>query len=178
MSEENLALVRRFFDELWNFGNLAVLDELMDVNCDGDLMAGLLPPSNFGSLRSFPPARSSITERLQHMAATHPVVAKSVITRFGNFRGLKKNRRSLLEAFPDMRCTIDEMVAEKDHVLARWTLRGTFQTEGGLPPKGKTLVLPGAAVLRIGGERIQEYYSYWDPQSFRQQLGLWPRWRF
>ncbi len=48
--------------------------------------------------------------------------------------GLKRHMMKLRSAFPDLRLTIEDMVAEDDKVATRWSLHGTH--EGGLPAIG------------------------------------------
>lgn len=47
MSEENKAIVQRFYDALWNSSNPDAINDLMDDKCDGEICyprpGGLLP---------------------------------------------------------------------------------------------------------------------------------------
>src|SRR5205085_2563912 len=58
-------------------------------------------------------------------------------------------------AFPDGHVTIEEMVAEGDTVMARWTFRGTHQSgfQGG-PPVGTPVMVPGLSIDRITDGKI------------------------
>jgi predicted ester cyclase len=46
-----------------------------------------------------------------------------------------------LSAFPDQECTIEDIIAEGDNVMARLIIRGTHQGEFmGIPATGKKIV--------------------------------------
>ena len=100
MSETNKALVRRFYDEVMNRGNLDVIDEL----CTPDVVDHRAQPG-------LPPG----TDGVKHMMAMYRAV------------------------FPDLVVTLEDMVAEGDRVVVRWSGRGTHKGNlgGGLPPPAR-----------------------------------------
>ena len=79
-------------------------------------------------------------------------------------------------AFPDLNATVDDVIAEGDKVVTRWTIRGTHQGEieefG--PPTGKQAELQGISIHRIEGGKIVEEWNRYDNLSLLQQLGLAP----
>ena len=78
-------------------------------------------------------------------------------------------------AFPDVRCTIEDLVAEGDRVVIRWTGRGTNNgTLGNLGPTGKAATVTGIDILRVSGGKIQESWTNWDTLGMFQQLGVSP----
>ena len=81
-----------------------------------------------------------------------------------------------LTAFPDMRCSVEDVIAEGDKVVTRWTIRGTHQGEleeyG--PPTGKQIEIKGITIHRIEGGKIAEEWERYDNLSVMQQLGLVP----
>ena len=68
------------------------------------------------------------------------------------------------QAFPDLRMTVQEMVAEGDKVAVLWTFRGTHTGSGyeGLPPTGTPVELRGITIWRIVDGRIREEWSSWS----------------
>jgi len=79
-----------------------------------------------------------------------------------------------LTAFPDLNVTIDDVMADGDQAVTRWTLRGTHQgqvAEYG-PPTGKKVELGGVTIHRIEGGKIAEEWERYDNLSVLQQLGL------
>lgn len=82
------------------------------------------------------------------------------------------------KAFPDLKITVDRMVAEGDLVTVVWTFRGTNTAAGyGLPATGATIELRGITVWRIvDGEIREEWTSFDDMQAARQLLTQlkWP----
>ncbi len=80
---------------------------------------------------------------------------------------------SLREAFPDMRITIEHLLAERDLVAFYFTLRGThLGAFAGCPPTGKEVVLTGADFIRIADGKIAELWSCQDTLSWVLQLGM------
>jgi predicted ester cyclase len=65
------------------------------------------------------------------------------------------------QAFPDLRMTVDMLVAEGDLVTAVWTFRGTHTRGGygGLPPTGARIEMRGITVWRIVGGRIRDEWT-------------------
>jgi steroid delta-isomerase-like uncharacterized protein len=88
----------------------------------------------------------------------------------------KQYLSSYISAFPDLNVTVEDVIAEGDQVVTRWTLRGTHQGEieefG--PPTGKQVELEGITIHRIEGGKIVEEWESYDNLSVLQQLGLIP----
>ena len=86
--------------------------------------------------------------------------------------GVKQLVSWLRTAFPDIHTSIDDVVAEADKVVVRFTIRGTHQGEGmGFPPTGKRVVYTGIDIFRITDGRIVERWGEVDSLGLRQQLG-------
>jgi steroid delta-isomerase-like uncharacterized protein len=76
-----------------------------------------------------------------------------------------------LAAFPDLHVTIDELIAEGDTVMARWTQRGTHRGPFlDMPPTGKQVSYSGINIFRIANGQIVEDTPYWDFNAVIQQL--------
>jgi hypothetical protein len=71
--------------------------------------------------------------------------------------------------------SFDEMIAERDRVMVRWTFRGTHQGEYlGIPPTHKPVTFSGIYIFRIENGRIAEVWNLWDQLGEWQQLGILP----
>src|SRR2546427_8424369 len=86
-----------------------------------------------------------------------------------------KGQRSLYErytsAFPDSHFTLDEVIAEGDLTVARWTVRGTHRGElTGIAPTGKQITVGGVSIARISRGKIVESWSNWDALGLMQQI--------
>jgi steroid delta-isomerase-like uncharacterized protein len=76
-------------------------------------------------------------------------------------------------AFPDMRLTIEEIVAESETVVARWTCRGAHRGElRGIAPTGKQFAITGVSVMHFAGGKMVEGYINWDALGLMEQLGV------
>ena len=83
--------------------------------------------------------------------------------------------RSVRAAFPDGRLTIEDMIAEGDKVVTRYTLRGTHKGDFmGIPATGKKVVVTGIVISRIAKGKIAEDWEEFDALGFMQQLGAVP----
>ncbi len=88
---------------------------------------------------------------------------------------LKAVARAIRAAFPDWHSTVEEMVAEGDRVVERWTGRGTHRGEfQGIPPTGQRVAVPGVVFYRIADGKIAEFRGQFDLMSLMQQLGAVP----
>lgn len=79
------------------------------------------------------------------------------------------------DAFPDLKITIEEQIAEGGSVTTRWTARGTHQGElMGIPATGKQATVTGITIDRIANGRITESRTNWDALGLLQQIGAIP----
>lgn len=87
--------------------------------------------------------------------------------------GLEAFMYGVVDAFPDFRVTVHEMVADGDVVMYEADLTMTHEGEfDGIPPTGEEVELREMASYRVTGGEIQEYRVCFDRQSFLEQLGL------
>ena len=78
---------------------------------------------------------------------------------------------------PDLRVTIEDLLADGDRVAVRLTLRGTHRGDlSGLAPTGKQVTLPQLNLFRLAGGRIVERWAIHDSLALLQQLGVLPAW--
>jgi steroid delta-isomerase-like uncharacterized protein len=78
-------------------------------------------------------------------------------------------------AFPDLQHTVDEMVAEGNTVVARWSVRGTHRGEfQGIAPTGNQISVSGTTVHHLVNGKIVETWLTFDTMDLLQQLGAVP----
>ena len=82
--------------------------------------------------------------------------------------------RETVTAFPDLQLTLDELIAEGDKVVVRWTMRGTHLGElrGGIAPTGKAFTVTGTTTNRVAEGRVAEAWGNIDLLGLMLQLGL------
>jgi predicted ester cyclase len=89
--------------------------------------------------------------------------------------GVKRSVAMLREAFPDLKLTIEEIVAFGDKTWARITARGTHQGPFmGLEPTGKSIVVTVVDVCRFKDGRIVEHWGVADQLALLAQIGGLP----
>ena len=77
--------------------------------------------------------------------------------------------------FPDIRWELEEMVAEKEKVAARFTMRGTHQgTFFSVPATSRTIEVTAVNFYRFSDGQIIEEYGQPDLLSLLQQIGAVP----
>ena len=135
-TEDNKALVNRYFNAAWNQGNPAVIDDLFAAN-------------------------------FHHH---NPGVPNG-----GSREGFKQFNSVFRSAFPDLRITQDDVIAEGDKVVTRFTAHGTHQGElQGIAPTGKPVTVTGIETMRVSGGKIVEGWVEFDQLGMLQQLGVIP----
>jgi steroid delta-isomerase-like uncharacterized protein len=138
-TEDNKATVRRYFEEVFNQGNLALVDELNAPNF------------------------------IYHDPVVPDVRTLEDYTQwFTAIRG----------AFPDFHVTIEDMIAEGDQVVVRYTWRGTntgdLVAPMPIPATGKQVTVTGMSIVRFAGGKGVEVWNQTDSLGLFQQLGLIP----
>jgi predicted ester cyclase len=130
-TEDNKALVQRFFEEVINQRNLAALDQFVSPTAvNHTVPAGL--PQNPGQLLSL-----------------H------------------------LNAFPDMKATVEDLLTDGDKVVAMVSYRGTHQGAfRSLSPTGKPITVKGINIFRIVNGKMEEHWGLADRLNALQQLGV------
>ncbi len=134
-SETNKAVVRRFLEEGWSRGDLAVVDEV------------IAPGAVHPYYREYPPGPEGFRQSIIGPRTT----------------------------LPDLHLVIDDMIAEGDKVVTRYTWHGT--DTGGWPsaqPTGKRIAIIGMDMDRLADGKIVEHWTVIDELALRQLLGLIP----
>ena len=79
------------------------------------------------------------------------------------------------EAFPDLRLTVQDIVAEGDTVAARVDFHGTHRGEfQGIPPTDKQVAFTSIEINRVVGGKVEEHWVELDLLGLMQQLGAIP----
>jgi len=132
--EENKAIARRWNEEIWSKGNLAVIDELLAPNF----------VFNY-------PTTGATPDR----------------------EGYKQTVADWCAPCSDVQSTTEDMIAEVDKVVVRWTWSGTHTGDYmGIAPTGKKLTITGISILHIVGGKIIEEWGEIDNLGLMGQLGL------
>jgi steroid delta-isomerase-like uncharacterized protein len=133
-SETNKALIRQFFEEVWNTGNEEAIDRFIAADATGN-------DPDFGMGRE----------------------------------GFKRQWRTWRTAFPDIHFEVEEMVAEGDTVVARWTLTGTHRGPFlGVTATGRSIRVRGMSLDHLKDDVLVSGFDGWDNLGLRQQLGIIP----
>ena len=78
-------------------------------------------------------------------------------------------------AFPDIHWVLEEMVAEGDMVVSRFTWTGTHRGEFlGIPATGKAVNGKGVVIDRVKDGMMAESRILMDSLGLMQQLGVVP----
>jgi len=78
-------------------------------------------------------------------------------------------------AFPDVKWTIEDMIAEGDKVMVRLLWQGTHDGDFfGIPPTGKKVSVMGTHLLRVANGKIAEHWGNDDDLGLMRQLGVVP----
>src|SRR5207302_8436558 len=134
MSENSKAIVRRLIEEVWNKGNLSLVDEFFAPN-------------------------------YSHHDPSTPDLGRGPES--------EKKRATLYRtAFPDLRLTIEDIIAEGETVTSRWSCRGTHRGDlSGIGPTGNQINISGVTVARLSNGKMVERGVNWDALGPMQRRG-------
>jgi steroid delta-isomerase-like uncharacterized protein len=81
----------------------------------------------------------------------------------------------LCTTFPDLHFTVDDLIAEGDQVVCRFSVRGTHANPWrGLPPTGKQVLITGINISSLAEGKVVEDWFNTDIFGLAQQLGIIP----
>jgi steroid delta-isomerase-like uncharacterized protein len=82
---------------------------------------------------------------------------------------------AFIEAFPDVRLTVEDIVSEREKVAARVAFQGTHRGEfQGIPPTNKEVVFSEITIDRVVDGKVQEHWFEMDLLGLMRQLGALP----
>lgn len=86
--------------------------------------------------------------------------------------GVREREAIYRAAFPDLQYTVEEIVAENDAVVWRWTAHGThLGAIRGVAPSRKQVTTTGTVTCHIANGKFQEAWVNWDALGLLQQIG-------
>lgn len=78
-------------------------------------------------------------------------------------------------AFPDLHISVEQLVADEDHVAIAYTITGTHQGDlMGIPATGRQIKARGVQVARFENGLIVERWGSSDQLGILQQIGVNP----
>lgn len=93
-------------------------------------------------------------------------------------RGPEQYKRTVSmyrSAFPDVKMTVDDVIAEGDKVVLRWHAEGTHRGElAGLAPTGGPVSVTGISIDWWQDGKVVEAWVEWDNLGLARQLGAAP----
>lgn len=89
--------------------------------------------------------------------------------------GLKEVLGMMRAAFPDIHWAVEEMVAEGDTVVTRFTWKGTHRGAFlGVPATGKSVSVKGVVIDQLSNGKMSKSRILMDSLGMMQQLGAIP----
>jgi predicted ester cyclase len=80
------------------------------------------------------------------------------------------------DSFSDLHFTVEDMVAEGDKVVYRYSVRGTHKGSFmGIAPTGEQFAVTGIHIYRVADGKLQEEWENWDMLGLMRQLGVIPQ---
>jgi steroid delta-isomerase-like uncharacterized protein len=90
-------------------------------------------------------------------------------------QGIREFMKVYVTAFPDIHFTIDQMFADGDFVVTRWTATGTHGgVLMGIPATNRKTVTRGCTVSQYTDGKVVHDWIYWDTGNLLRQLGVLP----
>jgi len=90
--------------------------------------------------------------------------------------GIKVIVSAIRSAFPGVHFTVDDVLADADKVVARFTMTGTHTGDFmGIPATNKAIVVTGIDIVRFAEDgKAVEHWHEWSGMELLQQLGVLP----
>src|SRR4051812_43516574 len=90
-------------------------------------------------------------------------------------QGVKEDAKWFRDVFTVDELSDDDIIAEGDKVMIRWTFRGVHKgSYGDIQPTGKELTFSGFDLFRIENGRLAELWTLLDELGMMRQMGAIP----
>ena len=123
-------------------------------------------------IRSFKGFDKGDLRELQELTASNFVDHNPLPGQAPGVVGVKQASSMYRTAFPDAKVIIEDVIAEKDKVVIRWTGRGLHTGEFlGVPPSGKQVQMRGISIFRVANGKIVEQWSELNLLDIMLQIG-------
>jgi steroid delta-isomerase-like uncharacterized protein len=87
----------------------------------------------------------------------------------------KRILAQFIAAFPDLRFSLEDLIAEKNKVVAVWSITGTHKREfRGVPATNKKISFDGVTINHVANGKIIESFVTMDYLGLMRQLGVIP----
>ena len=88
-------------------------------------------------------------------------------------QNIKNHIEETRRAFPDLKISIDDTIAERNEVVLHWTVRGTHKGPFlGMQPTQRKATIDGTSIYRLDGSKVVESHANWNLASLMAQLGV------
>ena len=78
-------------------------------------------------------------------------------------------------AFPDQHFSLQDLIANEDRVVVRWTMEATHAGPlAGIPVTGNRVQQRGIVIYRFEGGKVEEIWAQIDQVGMLRQLGIEP----
>jgi steroid delta-isomerase-like uncharacterized protein len=85
----------------------------------------------------------------------------------------KRQIKTFLAAFPDLRFTVEDIISENEKFVAVWMVTGTQKGEVlGIAPTNKKVSFSGISIHHLADGKILDTQAIWDALGLLQQLGV------
>jgi len=89
--------------------------------------------------------------------------------------GIKQMMIMFYSAFPDLKVTVNQLVAERDLVVGHMTTEGTQTGEFmGIPASGKKISITEMTMVRMANGKAVERWGQANAMAMMRQLGVIP----
>jgi len=88
-------------------------------------------------------------------------------------QNIKNHIEGCRKAFPDLKFTIDDTIAERNEVVLHWRASGTHKGQFlGMQPTQRKVTVDGTSIYRLEGSKIAESHANWNLATMMAQLGI------
>ena len=127
-------------------------------------------------IQEFNKGKTAAMAAIDEICATNQIYHQSTGEDMHGLKAVKQFFDEFFDAFPDAHATLDDVIAEGDKAVIRYTFTGTHKGElMGIPATNKKVTLSVIEIDRFAGGKIVELWERFDTLGFMQQLGVIPK---